>query len=184
MCLKAMITVLVLYFNTFSQKLYDQMCLSLNLYQVNCSCGCTGKLIRYGHYSRSLKIYPENLILSIQRLLCLECGRTHAVLPSLIVPYSQIPLRDHVDIICTFENGTAPGFIMERNPFIDSTRVKYIICQYINHWRQRYHSSSLFPLDLTSLHEYIVISWFRYFSRQFMQIHSTPNVLFVPANTS
>jgi len=60
-------------------------------------CGAVGKLSQYGDYSRNLvSIDGEKVIESNIRPLrfeCVSCGKTHALLPDIIVPYSQYSLR-------------------------------------------------------------------------------------------
>ena len=38
-------------------------------------------------------------------LRCSFCGKTHALIPSLIVPYSQIPREDQQEILKLNEEG-------------------------------------------------------------------------------
>lgn len=176
MCHKTMITVLVSEFNTISQFFYDKVVNVLPLHEITCSCGCTGKLIRYGHYRRCVKTDDRNtdrISLSVQRLLCTECGHTHAVLLHLLVPYSQVPLEDMVSIIRCVEDGTSFRFILERTPSIDEDNAGYIIRSYFRHWKMR-----VSPEDRTAGITHLVRYCFRHFSRQFMQNHIMRNVLF------
>lgn len=54
-------------------------------------CKCKDTLIKYGHYKRNLSILEgnsiENYVVSVQRVSCKGCGKTHALLPNFIVPY-------------------------------------------------------------------------------------------------
>ena len=62
-------------------------------------------------------------------MLCSQCGHTHSLLLSSIVPYSQIPLADQAGIT----TGEAEK-VMERNPLIDENSVRYILRQFRKHW--------------------------------------------------
>ena len=176
MCHKTMITVLVPEFNMVSQDFYDKVINTLPVKDLTCSCGCTGGLIRYGHYHRSVKTSlcdSDRTSLNVQRLLCTECLHTHAVLLYLIVPYSQITLKDMVDIIQCAENAASFQYILERTPSIDDDNARYIIRQYFHHWQMR--------LSITvwavSIH-HLVRCCFQSFSQQFMQNHAMQNILF------
>lgn len=75
-------------------KKYDNI---NNLPYLECpKCNST-ELIKYGTYNRQIcYINEKNIILDtikIQRVKCKTCGKTHALLPSFIVPY-KISLLD------------------------------------------------------------------------------------------
>lgn len=47
------------------------------------------KLIKYGTYERNIGIQGEFEKINIKRVMCKECGRTHALIPSFILPFYQ-----------------------------------------------------------------------------------------------
>ena len=56
-------------------------------------CGYEGMLHRHGYYSRNvITRYSINRI-DILRVKCPSCGKTHAVLPSFLIPYYQYSLE-------------------------------------------------------------------------------------------
>ncbi len=175
---KAMITVPVKESNHFSQKFYDQVIAGIQLHMVECTCGKKGCLIRYGHYRRMVKFRSHTVSLSVQRVLCKACHTTHAILLSLIVPYSQIPLEDQQGILRAVDGGESPDPIMERNLLVDENNVKYIIRQYRRHWKQRLHYLGL------TLSDSLPVPCLQAFFRQFMQIHRTRNKLCTCTNTA
>jgi predicted RNA-binding Zn-ribbon protein involved in translation (DUF1610 family) len=61
------------------------------------SCGYEGMLHRHGYYSRNVitKHYIKRI--NILRVKCPSCGKTHAILPSFLIPYYQYSLE------CIFE---------------------------------------------------------------------------------
>lgn len=69
-----------------------------------CPC-CKQKnaLIKYGHYSRYVSIATENEIqtfrVSVQRVICTSCNKTHALLPSFIVPYVTMAICSITKIV-------------------------------------------------------------------------------------
>lgn len=173
-----MITVLFEDCNDFSQNFYDQVLDDLQLHMVECTCGKKGCLIRYGYYRRYVKLASGFLLLTVQRVWCRKCGTSHALIPSLLVPYSQITLADQQTVLRCAESGKSPVPIMESNNLIDENNVKYIIRQFKKHWKERIRSLGL------SLSDSLSIRCIMAYSRQFMQIHRTQNKLFSCTNTS
>lgn len=169
-----MITILLKNCNDFSQDFYDKLIEELNLNQLECTCGKKGCLTRYGHYPRGVKYMSEFISIKVQRLRCSECHCTHAVIPSLLVPYSQAPLEDQQAILYCYECGMKPDAVMERNFLVDENNIKHILRQFRKHWKQR-----LLAIGLT-LKEALTKPCFSTYSRQFMQIHRTQNILFCP----
>lgn len=138
---------------------------------VECTCGKKGCLIRYGHYRRYVKFMSVLIELCVQRVWCKECETSHALLPSLIVPYSQIPLKDQQEILACADSGKVPEAVMERNFLVDENHVKYLLRQFKKHWKERLASLRLSLLD------HLTIPCLDTYSMQFMQIHGTPNKL-------
>ncbi len=114
-----MITVSVCESNPISQKSYDDLMEQVAPCLLPCTCSCRGSLIRYGSYRRHIKTDGSKFPLRIQRVLCRSCGRSHALLTSAMVPYSQIPLEDQVSAAQAFEEGTDPSAILLANPELD-----------------------------------------------------------------
>jgi len=170
-----MITLSANFCNPISQKIYDDSISAVPYYQLTCTCGCSGCLVGHGSYPRSIKAGNARIVLRISRVKCRICRRTHAILIANIVPYSQIALKDQLDIIS--DNTTSKGFssVMEHNPVIDENNVGSIVRQYRHHWEQRLLSGGI-PLSPVSL---LIEQCFSFFGRQFMQIKSTPNILFL-----
>lgn len=173
-----MITVIFKDCNDFSQNIYDCKINGLQIHRIECTCGKKGCLIRYGHYKRSVKFRSVWILLSVQRVLCKHCGVSHALIPSLLVPYSQATLHDQQQILDCLDKGRGFGEVMESNILIDENNIKYIIRQFKKHWKQRLLSAALDILDdLTAPCLYI-------YSRQFMQIHRIRNKLCTCTNTA
>lgn len=168
-----MITLKVDNNNPLTQKTYNQLIAGLQFHQLTCTCGHSGSLSVHGYYQRFLKVPEGKIRLRICRVVCSCCGRTHALLPSVIVPYSQIPLQVQVETISAYKTSDSSESIMNRIPSIDESNCAYIIRQYRRHWRQRLLSERIDICDIS-----LVSKCFTAFFRQFMQIKSTPNILF------
>lgn len=171
---RIMITIIFPSDKPFSDIAYYSFLQGLNLFSIECTCHKKGCLIYYGWYKRSVRLPDGCLELSVQRVRCRECGRSHALLPSVLVPYSQITLGDQQGILICAEAGSRTDAILEQNPYIDEGNVKYIIRQYRRHWKERILSIGRTLLDS------LTIPCLSAYSRQFMQIHRTPNILFCP----
>lgn len=159
--------------NPLTQKTYNQLIADLQFHQLTCTCGQSGSLSVHAYYQRSLKVPEGTLRLRICRVICSCCGRTHALLPASIVPYSQIPLPEQVEIISAYETSDPLETVMDTNPSIDENNCNYVIRQYLRHWKQRLLSERIEIRDPS-----LVSRCFTAFFRQFMQIKNTPNILF------
>lgn len=161
-------------FNHFSQESYDFIVNSLALHQVKCTCGHCGCLRPYGSYWRFIIRKNGKQRFRIRRVICRECGRTHALLLDAFVPYSQIPLAIHYQVIIASEKGIHPDTICGTE-FIDENNVKSILRRYRRFWQQRLLSESI---DLTPLPT-LIRKCFSHYRMQFMQIRGTLNKLFL-----
>ena len=169
-----MITVLFPSDKAFSKNIYYFFIQTLNLFTVECTCHKKGCLIFYGWYTRKVKLPTGLSEFSVQRVRCKECGKTHALIPSVLVPYSRIRLKDQQDILILAETGGDTADALDENQQIDENNVKHIIRQYKKHWKERILSIGL------TLRDTLTVPCLSAYSRQFMQIHRTPNILFCP----
>ena len=169
-----MITLLVEENNPITPNFYNDLINSLQFHQLTCTCGHSGCLSVHGYYHRSVKSPEGKMSFRICRVKCECCSHTHAILLSSMVPYSQIALKDHISIIQNYTDGHTQDLVMNNNPSIDESCYRYIIKRFIKHWSQKLLSENLDLVPIFQLSK----SCFSIFSRQFMQIKSTPNILF------
>lgn len=172
-----MITVFCRDCNEISQKSYDNLISSIDLMNLECPvCGLRGCLSVHGYYERSVKEPSGGKIpIRILRVKCSACGHTHAILTSSIVPYSQISLSEQNEILDLYEQGRSACAIADAVPSADENNVKAVIRKYLFHWLQRLLSEAIQRHPLPDL----VIQCFSHYSRQFLQIRRTPNILFL-----
>lgn len=82
--------------NNFKEilKKYNNM---TNLPYLECAYCGSSSLIKYGTYKRNVCYIDNNKLVNntidIKRVICKECGHTHALIPSFIIPY-KISLLD------------------------------------------------------------------------------------------
>ena len=159
-------------FNTISQEIYDSIIGGINFCSVKCTCGHSGCLTKHAYYCRKVRFQSFPVTLKILRVKCSQCGRTHAVLLSCIVPYSQIPLEDQIRIVRDLESNSDVMSVLETNYLIDPREVYYLVRKYCRFWRQRLLSEKI------SDFKNIVRDCFKFFQMQFMQIHRGRQTLF------
>lgn len=89
-------------------------------------------LIFYGHYERNIGIYGEYYKIRIKRVRCKHCGRTHALLPSFILPYYQNEV--------SFIEVTISLKIINDEGIEEISRICNVSRQIINNWIRRFKS--------------------------------------------
>jgi len=156
----------------YSQDDYDCMIEHVPFHRLSCTCGRKSNLVKHGYYKRSIKSSMTSEKIKFLRVKCTSCGKTHAILPAWVVPYSQIPFQDHLNIIKAHLSAAAFKGIMQAKPCIDESNIQYLVLQFKKHWKERL---TAFKIPLS---EGLCEKCFRIFGRQFMQIKCTPNILF------
>jgi hypothetical protein len=78
-----------------------------NYHNERCTgCGAAGMLSPYGDYFRNLVSLDGEKVtessVSPPRFKCLSCGKTHALLPDIIIPYSQYSLRFMLTVLLAY----------------------------------------------------------------------------------
>lgn len=71
------------------KKIYTEAVQNLNLNKVKCCQKIGGEFLIHGYYSRRLKIKHTTISISILRIRCEHCNKTHAVFFSDFIPYSM-----------------------------------------------------------------------------------------------
>jgi hypothetical protein len=160
-------------FKGITPEIYGKVTANLPLYRLRCSCGHAGCLVRHGYYSRRLKTRQGTIILRILRVKCRECGRTHAILPEIVVPYSQIPV-DLQQFMLLYPLGSHElESLMEANSDISESNILAVRSRYRRNWKERLLSMGM-SLE-TGIADLIRRS-FSIFHRQFMQIRRGINL--------
>jgi len=87
---------------------------SLNIDALVCPCcGAKHSLTIFASYNRHLVTYNEGISInnniSISRYICSSCGHTHAILPSVIIPYMSFSFNFTISIIYDYLVHTFPS---------------------------------------------------------------------------
>lgn len=171
---KDMITLHLKLHNSINQKTYDQVIDNLQICTLQCpSCKHHGSFKKHGYYRRYIKANGECIELTILRLICSECGHTHAILIDAIVPYSQYLLVDQFDVITSIDDRAKLCEIMDDNYYIDDSIIYRIRKRYEKYWKETLTCFDI-KLDIST----ITFDCFLNLNKQFMQIHSTVNWLY------
>lgn len=92
--------------NNFNLKLedYEKLIINLEVKTIKCpDCGSCD-MERHGYYKRYIIISGVKYPIRILRIRCKECGKTHAVLPSFVVPYLHYPIEELYTMIIKVDN--------------------------------------------------------------------------------
>jgi hypothetical protein len=122
----AMITLYVEENKPITPDFYNTLIINLQFHRLTCTCGRSGCLSIHGYYTRFLKSPDGKLPFRICRVICSCCHHTHALLPSALVPFSQISLSEQTEIISCHESGKGWNPLMNRNPSIDESNCRFI----------------------------------------------------------
>ena len=125
-------------------------------------CKCSGQCIKYGKYSRHI-IFDENnnddnekQIIKIQRVRCMNCNKTHALIPVFIIPFRIHEASFFILIVQAFLYKNA-------NPYINRFKKDYLL------WVNRLRCHSI-EITLSNLNE-IYIKCSRLYFMCLMQTH-------------
>ena len=132
-----------------------------------------GCLVRHGYYSRKLKTQEGTIVLRILRVKCKECGRTHAILPELVVPYTQIPADLQQKMLSYSLGSPELESLMQDNTDITESNVLAVKSRYRQEWKERLATMAMKVQD--SILD-LIRRAFQSFHRQFMQIHRGINL--------
>ena len=168
-----MITGIFTGFKRISEEIYRKVTENLPLHQLRCCCGHAGCLVRHGYYTRKLKTREQTLLLCILRVRCKECGRTHAILPETVVPYSQIPADLQQHMLLYPLGSPEMEELMEENSDISESNVLAVRSRYRKHWKERLASMGRTIQDKI---QDLIQRAFQVFHHQFMQIHRGINM--------
>ena len=171
-----MITVIISDFKEITANNYKAHTACLAIHELMCSCGHKGCFVRHAYYRRLLKTKKGTITLNILRVKCKGCGRTHAILPELVVPYSQVP-ADLQQYILLYSLGSAVlDGLMQDNTDITESNILSIRSRYKQHWKERLRAIGC---KLQNKIADIIRKAFLNFHRQFMQIHKGVNLAFM-----
>ena len=109
----------------------------------------------------------------ILRVKCKECGRTHAILPELVVPYSQIPADLQQQMLSYPLGSPELEELMQFNSDISESNILAVRSRYRRNWKERLASMGNEIRDGIAV---LIRQSFSVFHRQFMQIHRGINM--------
>lgn len=155
-------------------ELYEKVIDALQLEQIQCPHCKQYGFCHHCYYSRHLKRKlreNEDEKILILRIKCKHCGKTHAVLLSSMIPYTQLSLEDTVLIIGEAEQKDENERKQLQNELYEREWIGpedpvNVMKRYRTFWKQRLISEAI-SLNDDNLSEKCIQA----FRRQFMQIH-------------
>lgn len=75
--------------NNVVKKIYTESIQNINLNMLRCCQKQGGSFMIHGYYSRRLKIKDTTISMSILRIRCGHCNKTHAIFFNDFIPYSM-----------------------------------------------------------------------------------------------
>lgn len=159
-----MILIFGLKLKHLSQETYDSLIHDLkdNFDSViESTFGGQNDFIFHGTYVRFFvnEVCPCRFPLKIQRVLSHDSGKTHALIPSCLIPYSQVPLETQIEII---ESTPSDLFNLSVLYDLDLATLHRIRSLYSSHWKMG------FDWFLDSI-DTLVLKAFHLQHKQFMQ---------------
>lgn len=127
------------FFNTYSQSTYDHEVDTLDLSLTRCSCGAVGSFVYHSDYKRHVIIddTTDAILLTIHRMKCMSCNRTHAILPIFIIPYRIFSMPIINKIIDLYRTQNLSETKISRMLDLPVTYIQHLINYYKKHHLQR-----------------------------------------------
>lgn len=119
---------------------YHRLISSIDFSSLICPyCQFTG-MYEFAHYPRLIKNphHLEKVYLLITRVRCLNelCRATHAILPSTVIPNSQIPMADMIRIV-EAQSSEDIKKISDENIHISLENIRLARIRFKNFWKSR-----------------------------------------------
>ena len=170
-------------FKTY-QAYYDNLINQLFLYRSELPSTCCegATLKKHSHYVRHIRSYQSTEIeeVSITRVICSGCGRTHALLPSDITPYCQCETKTAVDFIHVFEEGkTSKDALEGSGGVVDENDYHRAVKKYLTNWKQRIETINQKIKDFSENFQEACKRCIDTFKRQFLQMRDRFDYSFV-----
>ena len=80
------------------RKLYSDLISSFSLSSIECTCG-SHNWHMHSSYSRFYDFLERKIKVSIQRIICASCGKTHALLIEDMIPFSTFTFSQIIDCL-------------------------------------------------------------------------------------
>jgi hypothetical protein len=157
-----------------NQDSYDNLLSNTPFNMLECPVCKHKSLHIHGYYKRKMKTADKMEEIRLCRVICVNCGSTHALIPDSIVPYEHVLLRTQIIVLMKMRAHEKVSDILKVVDDVDESDIRRMIERYRKHWEQRLLSASIILEDTKKF----IQDCFSSFSRQFMQIKITPNILF------
>lgn len=89
-------------------------------------CGTAGNFARHACYTRSLVTAHGEVRLVIERVRCLSCRSTHALIPPDVIPYKVYSISLYVAVACEWVDGEPLSAIQDEYQLPDATFLRML----------------------------------------------------------
>lgn len=141
-------------------------------------CCENGFLIKHGYYKRCFRTHngEEKETLTILRVKCSVCHKTHALLPSDLIPFCQCGTESSISFILNYEAGkNCDESLADTNGLLSENDYYRCIKKYKTNWKGRIESLNFNIHKLSkNFIEYGAIC-IRSFCRHFLQMRDPPD---------
>ena len=146
-----------------NQKSYDDYINLIDIYSLSCTCGSHDNVI-HGYYKRKVRTDKGNIKLRIIRIRCKCCGKTHAILLSLIIPYKSVCLSTSIRII---KKDNIDSLMINNNQIDEQvvSRIRKIFNERYKKWMS---------LSKLTFNDDLVLNSFIDFKSNFLQVRKGP----------
>ena len=161
-------------FQLFYEHLISILFLNISIRKSPC---CEkGILIKHGYYTRCFRTHSGEETLTILRVKCSVCCKTHALLPSDLIPYCQCGTESSISFILNYEAGkNCDEGLADTNGLLDENDYYRCIKKYKTNWKGRIESLHFNIHKLSeNFIEYGAIC-IRSFCRHFLQMRDPPD---------
>lgn len=115
---------------SFSQNKYNNLIFHLVLSNIYCNICNSNDWSYHCTYTRSVDIFYRSHKITIQRVICNKCGKTHAILVEDMIPYSSASFDIIVNMINKREVPTSSSFLYFLQAKYNSISISYdAFCQ-------------------------------------------------------
>ena len=132
-----LISVTIELLNNYYEIFLENEAFKMSLKTWACACGCTGGMYRNGKYPRAYASDGRIVNILIQRLRCRYCGRTHALIPAHLVPYSRKPAELQMQMILAVSNPEDRIKVMEMQPTLEERDFRQVRGNYAKTWERK-----------------------------------------------
>lgn len=108
---------------------YDKIIASIDFDSIVCNSCSHHDWVFHATYLRSVDFLVRNVKIKIVRIICLNCGKTHAILVNDMIPFSILSHSDIINVLSSLD----PDFVYSSHLWF--LKSKYQSIDYLDYYR-------------------------------------------------